>query len=54
MAEQATPVYVVSALQSAIDDQVLEVNSVRYVSLNIVYESAEAVLDNHCSTHKHI
>ena len=38
--------------KNAIDDQVLEVNSVRYVSLNIVYESAEAVLDNHCSTQR--
>ena len=38
-------IIVVSALQSTIHHQVLDVNSVRDVSLNIVYESAEAVMD---------
>ena len=38
-------VIVVSALQSTIHYQVLDVNSVTNVNLNIVYESAEAVMD---------
>ena len=38
-------IIVVSALQSTIHDQVLDVNSVGDVSLNIMYESAEAVMD---------
>ena len=40
-----TSIIVVSALQSTIHDQVLDVNFGRDVSLNIVYESAEAVID---------